>query len=109
MKSMTLKFDEMPDEQFTDPEVFIIECLCQEDWKAGYRDGFNLYSQLLMSGRRPRYVQALSENDLKAALAMFRHSKCRFLHFHSTGQAIASLLAMDVAIINRLPLRQRVF
>ena len=42
MKSMTLKFDEMPDEQFTDPEVFIIECLCQEDWKAGYRDGFNL-------------------------------------------------------------------
>ena len=30
MKSMTLKFDEMPDEQFTDPEVFIIECLCQK-------------------------------------------------------------------------------
>lgn len=91
MKSMTLKFDEMPDEQFTDPEVFIIECLCQEDWKAGYRDGFNLYSQLLMSGRRPRYVQALSENDLKAALAMFRQSKCRFLHFsfHGTSDSIA--------------------
>ena len=44
-----------------------------------------------MSGRRPRYVQALSENDLKAALAMFRQSKCRFLHFsfHGTSDSIA--------------------
>lgn len=85
MAKITLEFDDVPCEQDTTPEVFIIECLGQNDWSKGYRDGFDLYNQLLVAGRRPRYVQALSENDLKAALVMFRQSKCRLLHFSFHG------------------------
>lgn len=85
MDKLTITLDDVPDEQLTLPEVFIIECLSLKDWRDGKRDGFDLYMQLLLSGRRPRYVQAMCENDLKAALIMFRQSKCRFLHFSFHG------------------------
>lgn len=115
MNSKTVKFSVFPSEQLTISDVFIIEALTAEDVRQGMLDGYILYQQIKLMGGDPRYIRVKSENDLKAALVMFRESNYKFLHVSCHGDRIKQKIRigekwfgyMRVAIASRQLLKSR--
>lgn len=91
MDKLVVEFDDLPKEQASKPEVFVIEGLRDEDFRARRADGYILYRQLQLLGKKPRYVVVAGLNEFKAAMVMFRLSNYRMLHVscHGTCDSVA--------------------
>lgn len=83
MTSTQITFDNLPNEQDSLCEVFIIESVTEHD-------GYVLFQQLKLLGGRPRYIPVRNLNDFKAAMAVFRMSNYRFLHISCHGDKSCS-------------------
>ena len=85
MKTISLKFEDIPDETKSHAEVFIIEMLPLDNIKKGQLDGEILCRQLELMGRQPRYIRVNDQNEFRAALLIFRQSNYRYLHISCHG------------------------
>jgi hypothetical protein len=88
-----LKF---PPSQKNNPDVFIIESLSIEDERLERYEGRATRDALKVASScyHPFYYYVRTASELEQAIKIFRHSKCRYLHFsmHADENAVLTTL-----------------
>ncbi len=81
-----------PNIQDTVAEVFIVESLKLGDEQARRFEGRILNEMLQLAGMNPKYYYFQSEDELRHVPALFRASRCRFLHVstHATNSTFGT-------------------
>ena len=74
-----------PPIHITQPEVYIIESLTQENEEKGLFEGRALYETLAMAGKKPIYKYFRTLEELELLALMYRESGYRYLHVSCHG------------------------
>lgn len=92
---MTIAISPLSAIQHTDPDVFILESLDEEDEDTDRCEGAFLAQVLRFSGKHPTYRYFRTEKELRHFAEEFEASKCRFLHLSCHGDLQGFQLRFD--------------